>query len=281
MFDSMSRLNRPEEEADWQQFESMKKIAWKTGTSYGGKDAWAIGITPKYVVGVWVGNATGEGRAEMTGVGYAAPVLLRTFAHLPSSEWFEKPYDDMTEAAVCRLSGHRASEFCTEVDTIPIPLSGAKTDICPYHKLVHLNRERTYRVNSSCYPVSDMVNEPWFVLPPVQEYYYRQCHVNFKPLPPYMSGCDGAGSNPIGLIYPIHDAILYRPVGFDGKKQCIVCEAAHNNPDATIFWHLDDEYLGSTNYIHNMAIEPSEGPHTLTIMDENGNKKSIRIVIKE
>ncbi|MBQ5524404.1 MAG: penicillin-binding protein 1C, partial [Paludibacteraceae bacterium] len=89
MFEAMSRLNRPEEEADWQQFESMKKIAWKTGTSYGGKDAWAIGVNPQYVVGVWVGNATGEGRSGMTGVGYAAPVMLRAFSHLRTSSWFD------------------------------------------------------------------------------------------------------------------------------------------------------------------------------------------------
>ena len=52
-FEAMSALNRPEEEADWQQFSSMKRVAWKTGTSYGGRDAWAIGVTPRYTVGVW------------------------------------------------------------------------------------------------------------------------------------------------------------------------------------------------------------------------------------
>lgn len=82
-FEAMSALNRPEEEADWQQFESMKRIAWKTGTSYGGRDAWAIGTTPRYVVGVWAGNASGEGRPGLTGVGNAAPVLFDLFPYCP------------------------------------------------------------------------------------------------------------------------------------------------------------------------------------------------------
>ena len=279
MFEAMSRLNRPEEEADWQQFESMKKIAWKTGTSYGGKDAWAIGVTPQYVVGVWVGNATGEGRSGMTGVGYAAPVMLRAFSHLRTSAWFEPPYDDMAEEAVCRASGHRASEYCTEVDTVPIPHNGVRSDICPYHKLVHLNKERTYRVNSSCYSVSDMVNEPWFVLPPVQEYYYKLSHINYRQLPPMMPGCDGADIRPLDIIYPNHGAILYTPVDFEGKKQSIVCEATHHNPDATIYWHLDNEYLGSTQYMHSMAIQPAPGTHTLTIVDDAGNRKSIQLTV--
>ena len=279
MFETMSKLNRPEEEADWQQFESMKKIAWKTGTSYGGKDAWAIGVTPQYVVGVWVGNATGEGRSGMTGVGYAAPVMLRAFSHLRTSAWFEPPYDDMAEEAVCRASGHRASEYCTEVDTVPIPHSGVRSDICPYHKLVHLNKERTYRVNSSCYGVSDMINEPWFVLPPVQEYYYKLSHINYRQLPPMMPGCDGADIRPLDIIYPNHGAILYTPVDFEGKKQSIVCEATHHNPDATIYWHLDNEYLGSTQYMHSMAIQPAPGTHTLTIVDDAGNRKAIQLTV--
>lgn len=279
MFEAMSKLNRPEEEADWQQFESMKKIAWKTGTSYGGKDAWAIGVNPQYVVGVWVGNATGEGRAGMTGVGYAAPVMLRAFSHLRTSSWFEPPYDDMAEEAVCRASGHRASEYCTEVDTVPIPHSGVRSDICPYHKLVHLNKERTYRVNSSCYSLSDMITEPWFVLPPVQEYYYRQSHINYRPLPPMMAGCEGADIRPLDIIYPNHGAILYMPVDFEGKKQSIVCEATHHNSDAVIYWHLDNEYLGSTQYMHSMAIQPAPGLHTLTIVDDAGNRKSIQLTV--
>lgn len=279
MFEAMSKLNRPEEEADWQQFESMKKIAWKTGTSYGGKDAWAIGVNPQYVVGVWVGNATGEGRSGMTGVGYAAPVMLRAFSHLRTSTWFQPPYNDMAEEAVCRASGHRASEYCTEVDTVPIPHSGVRSDICPYHKLVHLNKERTYRVNSSCYSLSEMINEPWFVLPPVQEYYYRQSHINYRPLPPMMAGCEGADIRPLDIIYPNHGAILYMPVDFEGKKQSIVCEATHHNSDAVIYWHLDNEYLGSTQYMHSMAIQPAPGLHTLTIVDDAGNRKAIQLTV--
>ena len=108
-FEAMSGVARPEEEADWQQFTSMKRIAWKTGTSYGGRDAWALGLTPRYVVGVWAGNASGEGRPGLTGVGNAGPVLFDIFSLLPSSEWFAKPHDELATVPICRQSGHRAS----------------------------------------------------------------------------------------------------------------------------------------------------------------------------
>lgn len=95
MFEAISRVTRPEEEGEWQYFASSKKIGWKTGTSYGNRDAWAVGATPDYAVGVWVGNCSGEGRPLMTGVGYAAPVLFEVFGLLPGSEWFAEPYDDL------------------------------------------------------------------------------------------------------------------------------------------------------------------------------------------
>ena len=188
-FEAMSALNRPEEEADWQQFESMKRIAWKTGTSYGGRDAWAIGTTPRYVVGVWAGNASGEGRPGLTGVGNAAPVLFDLFSLLPGGEWFDLPYDETLPMAICRNSGHKASPYCEQTDTLYMPLSGNNTGICPYHKLVHLSADGRYRVNSSCESVDRMISRPWFVLPPAQEYYYRNYHIDYIPLPPVKPGC--------------------------------------------------------------------------------------------
>ena len=64
-FQAMEEVMRPGEEGLWQEFSSSQKIAWKTGTSFGFRDAWAIGITPKYVVAVWTGNTDGEGRAGL------------------------------------------------------------------------------------------------------------------------------------------------------------------------------------------------------------------------
>jgi penicillin-binding protein 1C len=58
-FEAMSDLRRPDSEGQWETFRSSKRVAWKTGTSFGYRDAWAVGVTPKYTIGVWVGNADG------------------------------------------------------------------------------------------------------------------------------------------------------------------------------------------------------------------------------
>ena len=275
-YEAMSALNRPEEEADWQQFESMKQIAWKTGTSYGGRDAWAIGTTPRYVVGVWVGNASGEGRPGLTGVGNAAPVLFDLFSLLPGDDWFDIPYDELEKVAICRSSGHKTSQICDQVDSLYIPRSGINTPVCPYHQLIHLSADGRFRVNSSCESVDRMITRPWFVLPPSQEYYYRNYHIDYVPLPPIKPGCEQTkSSGQIELIYPEHNAVLYLPKGFSGKPEKFVFKAAHAREEATIYWHLDDTYLGETTGNHQIACRVSSGKHVLTLIDNWGNQRKI------
>lgn len=278
--EAMSAVNRPEEEADWQQFESMKRIAWKTGTSYGGRDAWAIGVTPRYVVGVWAGNASGEGRPGLTGVGYAAPVLFEIFSLLPNSEWFDQPWDELMPLPICRQSGHKASPYCEQVDTLYMPLPGNNTDVCPYHKLIHLSADGQFRVNSSCESIDKMISRSWFVLPPAQEYYYRNYHIDYTPLPPIKPGCGQDLNQQIDLIYPEHKAILYLPKGFSGKSERFIFKAAHARRDAILYWHLDETYLGETYETHQISCQVAPGKHILTLIDDEGNQKKIQFYVK-
>ncbi|MBV5350195.1 penicillin-binding protein 1C, partial [bacterium] len=123
-FDAMEEVMRPGEEAIYKELNVSHKIAWKTGTSFGYRDGWAIGCTPRYVVGVWVGNADGEGRPGLTGIATAAPAMFEIFSMLPSGAWFDMPYDDMTKVAVCDASGYRASAICDKVDSVWVPNAG-------------------------------------------------------------------------------------------------------------------------------------------------------------
>ncbi len=279
-FEAMSALNRPEEEADWQQFESMKQVAWKTGTSYGGRDAWAIGVTPRYVVGVWVGNASGEGRPGLTGVGNAAPVLFDLFSLLPGGPWFDMPYDELEEIAVCRNSGHKASSICETVDSVYIPRTGITSGICPYHQLVHLSKDEQFRVNSSCESIDNIVTRSWFVLPPSQAYYYRNYHMDYIPLPPVKPGCEQEQSRQLEIVYPEHNSVLYLPKGFTGEHEMFIFKAAHIRPEATVFWHIDEEYLGKTTDNHQIACRVGAGKHYLTLLDSWGNQRKIAFEVK-
>ena len=277
--EAMAALNRPEEEADWESFAGMKRVAWKTGTSYGARDAWAVGFTPRYAVGVWVGNATGEGRAGLSGVGYAAPILFDAFSLLPQSGWFAEPMSDEAEVAVCRRSGFRAGPYCDDADTLLVPAAGWEAPRCPYHRSVWLDATGRYRVEPGCYPRSMAQKVNLFVLPASEAYFYRQADATYEPLPPMLPGCGGE-ADPLDLIYPTQGAIIYLPKGFRADREKAVFRAAHARADATIFWHLDEEYLGQTTFVHELAPELTPGAHTLTLVDDAGTTKKVRFRVE-
>lgn len=279
-YEAMSNLNRPEEEADWQMFSSMKRVAWKTGTSWGARDAWAIGTTARYTVGVWVGNATGEGRAGMTGVGYAAPVMFDVFSYLDDTAWFDEPLDDMESAVICRESGCIASSICQHTDTTLIPRQSIGTKTCNYCRLVHLSADRKWQVNSTCEPTSKMITESRFVLPAAQEYYYKSHNPNYQSLPPMRGDCNSDARDQLAIIYPEHETTVSLPRDFEGKTQQIVMKAVSRNSMATLYWHIDDQYVGKTKGTHEMAAQPKPGDHLLTIVDDNGNRKAITFKVK-
>ncbi|MCF7559464.1 penicillin-binding protein 1C [Sabulilitoribacter multivorans] len=271
-YESLKEVNRPEGDESWEFFDGSKQIAWKTGTSFGFRDAWAIGTTKDYVVGVWVGNADGEGRPGLVGVQAAAPILFDVFDVLPNSEWFAKPFDEMQEVSICKKSGHRASPNCDDTEDKFIQLSGLKTKPCPYHVLVHLDKTETYQVNSSCEDLNNITHKSWFTLPPLMAYYYKTNNPFYKPLPKFRNDCLGESTITMEFIYPKENNTIFLPKDFDGTTNDLVLKIAHSKPESKLFWYVDDTYIGSTKDIHELAIIPKEGKHIITVVDEFGNE---------
>lgn len=275
-FNALIEVSRPNVDNFWEQFSSSQKIAWKTGTSYGYRDAWSIGCTPTHVVAVWVGNADGEGRQGIIGAAAAAPIMFDVFDVLPSGEsWFTAPVNEMSFSPICQQSGHRPGIFCPETDTTWIPKAGVSSDVCPYHKTVNLDQAGIYRVHSSCENPLNMTQKPFFILPPSQELYYRRNHPDYISLPDYREDCvDAVSSNslalPVQIVYPANRAKLLIPVDLDGSIGSTVFEAVHSDPAAIIYWHLNDKFVGKTTENHELSFTPVVGKHRLTLVDEQG-----------
>lgn len=244
--EALKDVNRPDE-MDWRAISSVRKVAWKTGTSYGFRDGWAIGMTPEYTIGVWAGNADGHGVPGLTGARTAGPVMFDLFNLLPASGWFSGPaYGDYTEAEVCRESGHLKSIYCPDCDTVILPLKALKSRPCPYH-----------RANGE------------FILPPVMEWYWRTSH------PGHISSRADVQEISMAFIYPENGAEISLPVQLDGTPGSAIFSLAHNRPGAKVFWHLDSTYLGETENIHQFSLRPSPGRHTVTAVDDSGRSVSV------
>ena len=282
-FDALRQVNRPVSEQGWKSFGGTRMLAWKTGTSFGNKDAWAIGVTPEYTVGVWVGNGDGEGRTGLTGVTSAAPIMFSLYEMLPTTTWFAKAFDDMEEAYACRQSGYKASHHCPVVDTTMIPANSIYTSVCTNHITVHVTQDEKYQVNLNCENNANIKHTSWFILPPVQEWFYKMKSPLYKTLPPLRSDCDdGNKMRVMEWIYPKNNNSIYIPIELSGKQGNVVFEIAHRNPGKKIYWYLDGKYIGQTQDFHQLQLSAEKGWHTVALMDEDGNEsiKKIHILSK-
>lgn len=280
-FKTLQHVKRPEGRAQWQLFGNKRSLAWKTGTSYGFKDAWAVGTTPNYTIGVWVGNADGEGRPGLVGIQAAAPVLFDVLELLPDREnHFPRPYDDLEELEVCKKSGFLAGRFCEETEQIMVPKAGRKSAVCPYHYRVFLNN-KGQRVNSSCASTSAMQAQSWFSLPPAMEYFYRKSHPNYKALPPFKKGCKQNGKEIMQWISPQPHQAVILPKYFNGEKGEVVIRLSHRSSDEKVYWYLDGKYIGQTYYFHEMSLQIKPGNHNLSVVDGQGRELKRRLVVSD
>ena len=281
---AMLEVERPGDELAWRAFGSARKIAWKTGTSYGFRDAWAVGVTPRHAVGVWVGNADGEGRPGLTGHSAAAPILFDLFDALPGGGWFAPPPEGLEDVDVCARSGMRAGPHCETRRAELVPRAGLDSPPCSFCRLVHTDAARRVagarRLRAG---VRDPLRRRGSSCPRRWRPTTGDSTRTIARRRPYRPDCraavGAAGSASLSFVYPREGAAVYVPVEMDGAVGRVVFEAAHRDPAARVFWHLDDEYQGETRDIHQMALAPRPGPHVLVLVDERGETVRRRFTV--
>lgn len=282
-FEAMNEVARPEEDQAWTSFASSYKVAWKTGTSFGHRDGWAIGCTPSHVVAVWAGNASGEGRPGLTGIDAAAPIMFDIFRMLPNTRWFIPPISQMQKINVCRQSGFKSGDICEKTDSIWIQASGANSPICPYHHWIFLDKNTHKRVNALCENMQNIIRKPWFSLPSVMEYYYKNKHPEYFIKPPHRQDCIPAQAekSAFSVIYPQSNSKILIPRELDGNPGRVIFEAVSGKSNEELFWYINDSFLGKTMDFHQMGLNPPAGKHLLTLVNQSGESISVRFEILE
>ena len=268
-FQALLEVNRPEGHGGWENFQSSRQVAWKTGTSFGFRDAWAIATTPDYVVGVWAGNSNGEGRPGLMGATSAGPLLFNILNLLPPSAPHQQPNSGITYAQVCSNTGYRLGQNCPESKTVAIPEKGLKSEPCPYCQSVKVIHNQS--VNGKNINVLDAVKvQKWFLLPPAMEFYFKKYNPSYVSAP--LASISGKDEQQLmEFIYPGANDQIFIPRSVEGEPGKVVFEVAHREASVKIFWHLDNQYIGTTSYLHQQALSPSIGQHLITLTDENGN----------
>lgn len=110
------------------------RMAFKTGTSYGLRDAWTAGWNDRWSVVIWLGDPTGEPHPELVGTQSAAPAVLRVMRDLPPGG-FSPPPEGVGTREVCSLSGLPPSQLCPHTVSEHYIRGISPTARCTMHRL--------------------------------------------------------------------------------------------------------------------------------------------------
>ncbi len=278
VLDVLKEVERPGGDYYWREYQSSVPIAWKTGTSYGNRDAWAIGVSPRWVIAVWIGNFSGGEIPGLSGIDSAAPLLFKLFAQLEKGAnhpWFDLPEAELKEIFVSQKTGYRLNESTLETKVVLASAGAAPLRYSPYEKQFFMNLAEDMQVCSLCWDREDMKTVSKLVYPSYISLHLANSGLEYN-LPPHNPNCPGIRElNPLDFIYPTEDSHIFVPRDIAGGYQKVVMEVGHAEKDSHIFWYLDQTYLTETVGSHRVTVDLDTGWHQLYIVDAVGNSNSI------
>lgn len=271
MLDALLEVERPESEGSWRDYVRSQKIAWKTGTSFGLRDAWAIGVNGQFTVGVWTGNADGSPAAILGGARSAGPILFDSFRLLPAAPWLEKPLLALRQQEICASDGYRKRWHC-ETTLTDMPIGSPLKNPHSYQRQLWLDPTGRFQLPAGCALAVPRQAHTRLILPVTMAYFYQPQHPEYPGMPPTWPGCQQVDDQAMDLLYPARDAQIRLPLQLDGTLGQSIFRAIHRDHQAQIYWHLDDTYLGQTQSPHQMAVQAMAGRHRLVLTASDGSR---------
>lgn len=278
--ESLSNINRPDFPLTWQSTEHMPKIAWKTGTSYGRRDAWSIGYNKKYTVGVWTGNFSAEGVRELSGSETATPLLFRIFNTIDydSDEgWFNQP-EDCDSRIVCAETGMIPDEHCANRVTdyfIPMISPAAK---CNDRREELISADEKISYCRSCAPVSGYKRKMYKIVSAEMQAYYESADIAYQKIPPHNPECEQLFRNDKPQILSPKNEFEYLISRKDPEPLQLQCRAG--NDVSRVYWYIDNHFYKTGDVNATVYFVPAEGPVKISCTDDKGRNRDVWIRVK-
>lgn len=276
----LSKVNRPDFPLNWTATERMPKIAWKTGTSYGRRDAWSIGYNKNYTVGVWTGNFSGVGAADLSGANIATPLLFRIFNTIDydsDEEWFIQPKDcDIRQ--VCSETGLIPSEHCTNLVTdYFIPLISS-TKPCNNYQEIMVSADEKISYCRSCVPQTGYKKKLYKIVEPDMQSWYNDNSITYQKIPTHNPDCEliFKGNAPY-ITFPVNRT-EYLINKKDPEPLQLTCKTA--NDVSKVYWYINDKFYKSCNAGEKQFFMPDEGPVKISCTDDKGRNRDITITVR-
>jgi penicillin-binding protein 1C len=250
------------------------EIHWKTGTSFGFRDAWAVGSGPAYTAVVWTGNVDDKPSTELVGSQAAGPLLFDTLEALANHEVAHLPADapgDLAEVEVCALSGHIPTDACDHRVKVLAPVHAVPTSPCPYHQAFDVD-EAGHAVVPACKTPGATYTRKSFVVLPSGVTAWLAAHERQIPdAPEFAPGCAGdTGGTPPTIVTPGEGQIITLVPGVPAKVQAVPFTASTRS--AEVSWFVDGELVATTPPAERVFWTPRAGKHEIVVADAAGRK---------
>jgi len=276
----LSKVNRPDFPLNWTATERMPKIAWKTGTSYGRKDAWSIGYNKNYTVGIWTGNFSGVGVADLSGANIATPLLFKIFNTIDydsDEEWFTQP-NDCDIRQVCSETGLVPSDHCTSLVTdYFIPLISS-TKVCNNWQEIMISPDEKISYCKSCAPQTGY-KKKWFkIIEPDMQAWFEENRIAYQKIPPHNPNCELIFKGAAPSITSPVNGTEYLINSRDREPLQLICKTA--NDVSKVYWYINNKFYKSSNAGEKQFFVPDEGPVKISCTDDKGRNRDIKITVK-
>jgi len=271
----LTSVKRPDFEQYHLQFNNQIPVAWKTGTSYGSRDAWAIGVNEQWTIGVWVGNFKGGSVANLSGSSSAAPLLFSLFNNLSDNkkELWKKTsvYANSENIEICELSGYKAKNICPHKRNAMLSLNRMFNQTCSFHKEIIISKNSGFEVCSMCWNVEDTLHIIEEHYTPAVRSALRKTGREPKAETLHNPHCPAKKEEiQFSIVYPENGARLFLPSSDALSNMGFVAIAAHKQRDAELQWFLNGAFLGSTKGEHKMAVTVGSGEYRIGVQDSLG-----------
>ncbi len=280
LHETLSKTDRPDLPLNWGTTESLPRIAWKTGTSYGRRDAWSIGYNKTYTIGVWTGNFSGEGNPALSGATIATPLLFRLFNAIDKeshTDWFAPP-ESLEQRIICAETGLPPAAHCDQrVLDYFIPLVSSN-EVCNNRREVLVSADGLVSYCPDCKPAIGFVKKWFTVLPPEIEAFKINNAEKYAPVPPHFNGCNTVWNEKGPVIQsPGHNSeyLISRQ-----HPEPLVLQCMPDADVAMVHWYINNKPYKTVPARERVFFMPEAGRIKISCTDDKGRNRDAWIEVR-
>ena len=260
------------------------KVAFKTGTSYGHRDAWTICYNPEYTVGVWLGNFSGKPAKALVGLEAAAPLALRIFDWLYAMKpapWYKMP-DSVGERYVCALSGQPVSEICPHAVKDLYIKSHTIAKKCTVHRKIAIDNETGLALDNHSKKGREYTEKVFEIWPAALQSWFRSHNADYVTPPKYLTTPTRVAhldKNKPKIVSPSYGC-EYFTSGLQSSEQKLALMANGAFDTDKLFWFINGKFYDKCNIGQKLFWSMQQGRHKITCADRHGRSSSVTIVVR-